>query len=166
MVHHPIDPWPRPKGNVLFINEPWLLDPTRLETETRKDVEELRAPEACEDNVRIYLPMDLNAKAILRRLDDVITRFGIATDRNEFDFAQAVDQIIWQLEIYDRVRFLRNMPKDLNQPHGPDGLALAAAIIKRLEEIPDGGAELFPFELIDELRKDPKDYLEATPSNA
>lgn len=103
MVHHPIDPWPRPKGNVLFINEPWLLDPTRLETETRKDVEELRAPEACEDNVRIYLPMDLNAKAILRRLDDVITRFGIATERNEFDFAQAVDQIIWQLEIYDRV---------------------------------------------------------------
>lgn len=31
---------------------------------------------------------------------------------------------------------------------------LTKELIKMLEEIPDGGAELFPFELIDELRNE------------
>lgn len=36
--------------------------------------------------------------------------------------------------------------------HSAEGIALIKEFVRMLEEIPDGCAELFPFELIDELR--------------
>lgn len=39
------------------------------------------------DNVRIYIPMDLNREAILRRLDRVIAHYGETTEENEMDFS-------------------------------------------------------------------------------
>lgn len=108
--------------------------------------------------MRIYLPMDLNAEAILRRLDVVIACFGSAKEANEIEYESAVDQIIWQLEIYDQVRFLRSLT-DEKRRHSKDGMKLAEAIIKRLEGITDECAEFFPFEMIDKLHKE---YLLAT----
>jgi len=159
VVHHLLDPWPIPKDRGLYINEPWLLDPSLLDScEDKEAMERLKQPDASVDNVRIYLPMDLNAKAIIRRLDVVISFFGVATEKNEIDYGEAVEQIIWQLEVYDRVHYLRKIPSG-NQKHSAEGLALVKSIIGRLENIPDGGAELFPFQMIGELRQD---YLKET----
>ena len=150
-VHHNLDPYPIPKeSQPLYVNEPWLIDPSR-EPELKKDVENYKQPEAADDNVRIYVPLDLNHDAILRRLDYVIGKYGEASEANEFYFSGEVDKILSQLEIYDQKRFIKNLPKD-GSKHSTDGKKLAADIITKLEEIEDAGAETFPFELIDELK--------------
>jgi len=67
MEHHRLDPYPIPKDKTpLYINEPWLIDKSLLEHLQHRE------PEEQPDNVRIYLPMDLNQEAILRRLDRVL----------------------------------------------------------------------------------------------
>ena len=43
-------------------------------------------PEEDEDNVRIYVPMDLSKDAILRRLDRLIAIYGEANEKNETEF--------------------------------------------------------------------------------
>ena len=108
-----------------------------------------REPDAKEDNIRIYVPIDLNRDAILRRLDRIIEQYGEATEENEMEFSIDVDLIISQLEIYDQIWFVRHMPPEGN--HSREAKSLVKEIITRLEEIPDGCAECFPFELIDEL---------------
>ena len=96
--------------------------------------------------------MDLNRNAILRRLDTVIVHYGEANERNEMDFRRDVDMIISQLEIYDQVWYIRHMPH--KGEHSREAIILAEEFIARLEEIPDGGAECFPFETIDELKRE------------
>lgn len=75
-----------------------------------------------------------------------------ATEENEMEFSIDVSMIISQLEIYDRVWFLRHMPK--KGEHSQEAKELVRVIITRLEEIPDGCAECFPFETIDELKQE------------
>ena len=109
----------------------------------------LREPEAQEDNIRVYIPLDLNRKAILRRLDDVIQRYGIARESNESSFSLDVKRVISQLEIYDQIWHIRHMAEG---KHSRNAVRLVQEIIQRLEAIPDGCAECFPFELIDRLK--------------
>ena len=150
-IHHDLDPYPIPKDtHPLYVNEPWLVDPSR-EPELKKDIEEYKQPEAADDNVRIYVPLDLNHDAILRRLDYVIYKYGEVSYDNEFHFSDEVSKIIFQLEIYDQHRFIRNIPPD-GCRHSEDGCRLAVDIIKKLEGIEDAGADSFPFDLIDELK--------------
>ena len=59
--------------------------------------------------------------------------------------------IISQLEIYDRAWYLRHMPEDSD--YSKEGTELARETVKSLEEILDGCAESFPFDLIDELKQ-------------
>lgn len=153
MEHHDLDihPIPREKAPI-YINEPWLIDGSLLESGKKREV--LREPEAQEDNIRVYIPLDLNRKAILRRLDDVIQRYGIATESNESGFRGDVEQVISQLEIYDQIWHIRRMAEG---KHNCNAVRLVQDIIQRLEAIPDGCAECFPFELIYRLKAE---YLE------
>ena len=74
-----LDPYPIPKeDSPLFINVPWLVDAS-IDVERSS----LTQPEAEKDNRRVYVPIDLNKKAILRRLDEIIRRYGAANERNE-----------------------------------------------------------------------------------
>lgn len=147
MEHHSLDPYLIPKDKkLLYINEPWLIDKSLLEYPHHRE------PDEKEDNIRIYLPMDLNKDAILRRLDYIIVVYGEAREDNETDFSIDVGMIISQLEIYDQIWFVRHMPK--KGEHSREAKKLAAEIVDRLEEIPDCGAECFPFELIDELKEE------------
>lgn len=139
-------PYPFPKDeSPLFFNEKELADPSRL------DVEETisQDPDTEEDNVRIYIPLDLNQKAILRRLDDIISRYVTASEKNEMRFSVDVYRLLSQLEIYDRRWYLRHMPP--KGEHSVEGVKLAKEIIQRLESIPEGDSEFFPYDLIDEL---------------
>ena len=146
-----LDPYPIPKEErPLFINEPWLIDES-LEPEYAAS----NQPEAEPDNRRVYIPLDLNKKAILRRLDEIIERYGAASEHNEFRFSLDVSRLLYQVDIYDRIWFVRHMPE--NGTHSLEGISLIQEFIKRLEEIPDECAEYFPFEMIVELRNE---YLE------
>lgn len=147
MNHHTLDPYPLPKEkSPLYINEPWIVDKSLLEYSIKRE------PDEEKDNIRIYVPIDLNKEAILRRLDYVIASYGEATEKNEMDFSIDVRMIILQLEIYDQVWFVRHMPHEGR--HSIEAKELVAEIIDRLENISDGCAEYFPFELIDELKEE------------
>ena len=107
MEHHDLDPYPEPREKApLYVNEPWLVDITLQEYSN------IAAMLKQEDNVRIYVTLDLNANAILRRLDYVIYRYGESTEANEFKFSGDIMQIIAQLEIYDQVWYVRHMPEE------------------------------------------------------
>lgn len=147
MGHHRLDPYPIPRGKApLYINEPWLIDRSIFEYMT----EEEREPERQKDNIRVYIPLDLNQEAILRRLDEIIFRYGEANERNESEFHAEVEMLISQIEIYDQIWYVRHMPQEGN--HSREAIGLVKKFIERLEKIPDGCAEIFPFETIDILR--------------
>lgn len=116
------------------------------------DYSDLGIESNSEDNVRIYVPLDLNAKAILRRLDYVINRYGESTEKNKFHFCADVNLIIAQLEVYDQIWYVRHMPKEGS--HSEEARELAEAIVRRLEAVPDGDSEMFPFDVIDELKEE------------
>lgn len=146
--HHNLDIHPIPEDKEpLFINEPWLIDTSLLEITT-----EIKQPETEEDNVRVYIPLDINRQAILRRLETVIAHYGEANEENEIDFSIDVGTLISQIEIYDQIWFVRKIPA--HGKHSTKAIELVKEVIARLEEIPDGGAECFPFETIDELKRE------------
>ena len=70
-----------------------------------------KTPDENRDNIRIYVPLDLNKDAILRRLDSIIFHYGEANEANEFNFAQDVEMLISQIEIYDQTWFVRHIPE-------------------------------------------------------
>lgn len=145
MQHHNLDPYPDPKDKgPLYINEPWIADKTRAEYPKDSEIDKK------DDNVRIYVPLDLNKDAILRRLDWIISHYGEANEENEIEFSADVSALVSQLEIYDQVWFVRHMPKE--GEHSAEAVALVKEFVAKLEEIPDGCAECFPFETIDELK--------------
>lgn len=132
----------------------WLIDKSIMErVQLVTDLK--KRPDEESDNIRIYVPLDLNRNAILRRLDSVIYHYGETNEENELDFSMDIEMIISQIEIYDQVWFGRHMPK--NGKHSLEAKTLVREFVERLEEIPDGCAERFPFETIDRLREE---YLE------
>ena len=152
MTHHTLDVHPLPQEiSPLYVNEPWLIDLSYLEQ--AQMITDLRCePDQKDDSVRIYVPLDLNKDAILRRLNSIISRYGEATEQNEMDFSQDVMMLISQVEIYDQIWFARHMPEEGN--HSAEAQELVKEFIKTLEAIPDGCAEMFPFNIIDELQKE------------
>lgn len=60
--------------------------------------------------------------------------------------------LISQIEIYDQIWYVRHIPKD--GKHSMEAKKLVEEFIEKLKEIPDGGAECFPFEVIDRLREE------------
>lgn len=111
-----------------------------------------REPEEKEDNIRIYIPMDLNKDAIMRRLWNVISLYEEASEENEFNFSRDVDALISQIEIYDQIWFVRHMPPE--GKHSAEAVELVKEFVEQLEEIPDACAERFPFDIIDELKRE------------
>ena len=96
--------------------------------------------------------MDINRKSMLRRINAIIMKYGEATEENEMFFSQEVEQIISQLEIYDQIWRCRDFKYEAK--HSEKAVKVATNIINLLEDIPDGGAEVFPFELIKDLREE------------
>ena len=145
--HHDLDIQPIPEDkNPLFVNEPWLIDQSQAVMDYVN-----KAPEPAEDNIRIYIPFDINKSAIIRRLFDLIDRYVEANEDNEFNFSSDVDALVSQIEIYDQVWSVKHMQEEGSR--SKEAIELVEEFIERLEEIPDGGAELFPFELIEKLRE-------------
>ena len=77
---HSLDVYPEPKEQTpLFINEPWLIDKYLFDYGPRNP-----QPEPEGDNIRVYIPLDLNTEAILRRLQSIISKYKEANEDNEY----------------------------------------------------------------------------------
>lgn len=147
MTHHQLDVHPIPREkSPLFINEPWLIDKSLLECPPDRE------PAKQDDNLRIYVPMDLNKEAILRRLNYLVYQYREANEGNESEFRTDVNLLISQIEIYDQIWYVRHMPREGRRSR--EAVELVMEFVAKLESIPDGGAECFPFETIEELKRE------------
>ena len=133
--HHNLDIHPIPADrDPMFINEPWLIDKS-IYLETYEQQKKVANPEGEADNIWIYLPMDLNKKVILRRLQNLIYHYGEANEENEFNFCADVDRLISQIEIYDQIWYARHLPNDLNERrHSYEAIDLVKEFITVLEK--------------------------------
>lgn len=95
--------------------------------------------------------MDISHAAVLRRLSSIIHKYGEANEDNEFTFALEVCSLISQIGIYDQIHYVRSGAEG---KHSKEACELVREFVVQLKEIPDGCAELFPFELIDELEEE------------
>ena len=142
---HNLDCNPIPRDEIhIYINEPWISDITLL------DLLKSEQPDPEEDNVRVYIPMDISRDSIVRRLEFIIDKYGEANEDNEMMFSSEIEQVIVQFEIYDQIWMTREGIEGVK--HSNKGTEVIKEIIEILEDIPDGCAETFPFELIDELK--------------
>ena len=48
-----------------------------------------------EDNIRIYVPIDINRDSIIRRLNYIVSRYGEANEENETNFSEDVAMLIF-----------------------------------------------------------------------
>jgi len=155
--HHSLDVWPLPKEETpMFINEPWLIDGL-ICFDTKAQAQKLREPENEEDNRRVYIPLDLNKAAFLRRLDYVLSKYNSITWKNESNVSTEVYHIVSQLEIYDQIWFVREgeFPTDehgMITGHSKHAKDVVSEIIKRLENV--DSCEAFPYDMIEGLKKE------------
>ena len=160
MSHHKLDIRPIPE-EVLYVNDLSLTG--ALTYETKDDIEKAVTGKKKseggilpDDNVRIYVPMDLNADGIMCRLYALYALLGYPAESNESAYYSGVRKIITQLEIYDQVWMVRKVEESVQKANGGDrhsrkGIELARKIVKYLEEN-EGTAECFPYDEIEELR--------------
>ena len=161
-MRHKLDYKPIPE-EVLYINELDLADSVPYETniEMEKALTGKRKKEGGvlpDDNVRIYVPIDINPEAIMWRLNFLFVTMDYSTEDNESAYSFVVRRIISQLEIYDQVCVTRNFENSVQKElvgvrHSREGIELAKRIADYLEEN-DGTAELFPWDEIEKLRKE------------
>ncbi len=153
--HHPLDVWPLPREKEpMFINEPWLIDDS-IYFETQKQMEKAREPENEEDNRRVYIPLDLNKAAFLRRLEHMLGKYADIIWKNENAVYSEVRPILAQIEIYDQLWFVREgeFPKDENGMiigHSHHATDVIKEVVARLEEV--DSCEDFPYNIIEELK--------------
>ncbi len=130
MEHHNLDTHPIPKeSKPLFINEPWLIDSS---LQWRQELFYDLAPLDDPDNIRVYVPLDICNESILRRLGEVISQRGAATEANESDYIYDVLSLIAQIEIYDQVWFTRHMPKQ--GKHSVEAIELVKEFIETVKD--------------------------------
>lgn len=147
--HHRIDPDPVPK-KVTYINETWIADST-IQPRVKDKYQPEDLIDTAADNVRVYVPLDISHTAVLRRLRSIIHKYGEANEGNEFAFESEVCSLVSQIEIYDQIHYVSSGGEG---KHSKEACELVREFVAQLKEIPDGCAELFPFELIDELEEE------------
>lgn len=161
-MHHNLDIHPIPE-NVLYVNELSLAG--KAPYETKDTVEKAitgkiksKGGILPDDNVRIYVPMDLNADIIMWQLYSLHGSLGYPTEKNESAYISGVRKVISQLEIYDQVWAARKLDETVQKGeggarHSQQGIELAKQIVKYLE-CNEGDAESFPYDEVEELREE------------
>ena len=74
------------------------------------------------------------------------------SEDNEIEFSADVGMIISQIEIYNQICYARHMPGDSR--HSTEAVGLVKEVVDRLERIPDACSEVFPFDVIEELKRE------------
>ena len=97
------------------------------------------------------IPIDINKSSVIRRLKTTINRYDEANEENGMLFSTDAENIKSLIEIYDQAWYIRHIPN--SGKHSKEGVELVKEFIACLEDILDSCAELFPFDVIDELRE-------------
>lgn len=161
-MHHTLDIHPFPK-DVLYINEFELVDVVNTYDSQKKHDKALSGKCKKEggvlpdDNVRIYVPIDLNADYIINRLRDILASFGSPSENNESALTVEVGKLVAQLEIYDQACTVRNLKNAYrNTPdsdlHCTQGKELAKNFIAVLMENEWTG-DSFPYNIVNGVRE-------------
>jgi hypothetical protein len=150
-MHRTLDTKPVPE-KVLYLNEPDLADATINYYGSGKQEEESQA-----DHVRVYVPLDLSADAILRRLWFLVCRYKEANEQNEFEFSVDVGVLVSQIEIYDQLWFVREGKFDTDENgmicgHSRHAADVIKDFISKLETVDI--CEDFPYDMIGELKRE------------
>ncbi len=106
-----------------------------------------------EDNVRIYLPVDINAENIIRKLNRLYDQLGDVSEDNEWNYSIEVRKLIKFLTLYDSL-LLEKKEIETIQTDGAVHAKLAFDTAKKMVKIMmrnQGCAELFPYEECEEL---------------
>lgn len=143
-MHYDIDDKPIPE-EVLYINNPLIT------TMAEGGI-------SANDNIRVYVPMDLNHSSILQELSAVYELLGSPNEENEIDFFFLTNKIIQKLEIYDRIWVIQDSKNIIRMKregtlHSQKGMSLAREIIAYLKK-DEGLADAFPFETIEQLKEE------------
>lgn len=159
-MHHKLDNHPI-SSHAIYVNDLRFANdvPYESEAELEKAITGKIKTEGGiipDDNVRIYVPMDLNADAIMHQLYMLYDALGPVDEGNEFHYSSGLARIILQLEVYDQAWIARETGKD-NQAfsaigHSLRGIMLAKQLVKYLKAN-EGVAECFPYEEIEELKE-------------
>lgn len=161
-MRHDLDIKPIPE-KVLYVNELTFLAPDLYESDealakatTGKTVK--KGGLLPEDNVRIYLPLDLNADSIMTQLRVVYLKLGSPTEDTESAFCSRIRYIISQLEVYDQVMVTRNMGDAVQRSpggvyHSKKAIDLAKRMVDFMLE-DEGCAECYPYDYIEELKEE------------
>ncbi|MGM9958233.1 MAG: hypothetical protein ACI32B_03180 [Erysipelotrichaceae bacterium] len=144
MTHHRLGVRPIRK-EVLYVNEPELADRSLFDLRPNK-------PKVRDDNIRIYVPLDLNKEAFIRRLEDIVSIYKEVSYDNESNFYLSVCMLIQQMKIYDQIWKVRTLSDSGN--HSTKSIELVKEFIAVLESMPDNCAEYFSYDVIDDLKKE------------
>ncbi len=127
-MHHKLDIHPIPT-DVLYVNELSLAG--KAPYETKQDMDKALTGRTKsnggilpDDNVRIYVPMDLNAAIIMWQLYSLHSTLGYSTEKNESSYCSGVGKVISQLEIYDQVWAARNLEDTVQKKMAVCGTAI------------------------------------------
>lgn len=142
-----LDIKPKPTENVLYIND---LSLANLFTEVLEVSSEEKMINPPDDNVRVYVPLDLSYGTLYEELFLIIKRYdGSATFKNEGDFCCDIDRWFKRLEIYDRVRFVRDR-NAIEKNHCDKAVELGQLAVKELADC-DNDGDYFPHNMIEEI---------------
>lgn len=116
-LHHALDVEPVSE-KALYVHESDLADPSQANVPVpstaqgkpldRRERLQLELRSQPEDNVRVYIPLDINENAIRRRLHHIFWKYGDVSEANEAPFCSEVETLVSQVEIYDQVWFVRD----------------------------------------------------------
>lgn len=159
-MHHSIDIRPIP-DKAFYVNEVALANPVDYYDTAECVRQASRGENLPQDNVRVYVPLDLNKDLLLYEVRTLYRSLGSPNEANESSFASAVDQIISKLEIYDQVWIVRNVGHAVRMKNGdaPDILHSNQAIeaareMIRVFEQNEGTAECFPYDVVNALKQE------------
>ena len=115
-----------------------------------------------DDGFVISSKVKINPESILARLDSIIRHYGEATEENEFEFSSDVSELVSQIEIFDQSIINKYKASEFGElssylgknDHSKEAIELVEEFVEVLQDIPDGCAELFPFDMIDELTEE------------
>lgn len=93
-----------------YINETWIADCTiQLWVEDNYQPKDL--VDASDDNIRVYVPLDICQTAVMRRLRSISHKYREANEGNEIAFESEVCTLISQIEIHDQTHYVRVLQK-------------------------------------------------------
>ena len=104
-----------------------------------------------EEHPPVYYKIEVSPELILTRLRRLEMIYHMATESIEYCISEDVQHLTEQIAAWDRTMKRRD---SIKAKHHPETIAFMREFIKALEEFPNGGTELFPFEMIDKLTKE------------